>query len=190
MIKYIDELKRIIFINSFERGCFILTSGKTSNFYLDVKQTTLDPKGSMLISLLLIKKIIENNIQSIGGPIIGADPIIGSVITLNRLKNCRNTRGFMVRKEEKKHGKNKLIEGRIKEYDRVMVVDDVSTTGKSLYKAIYAVERIGCEVIKVVSVVDRNEGGRGLFKNLGYDYEPLVKIEDIFELEKEYNNGK
>lgn len=176
-----NDLLEFVFKHSFQRGQFKLTSGKFSDFYLDMKQTTLDSEGSFLIAKLLVDKVVENKADSIGGLMIGADPIIGSVITLGFLQDC-HIRGFIVRKVEKSHGLNKLIEGKIRENDQVIIIDDVATTGSSLYKAVQAVEALNCKVVKILPIVDRNEGGRELFKN--YDYDPLIKIEEIFNLEK------
>jgi len=179
---YKTELLQFVFKHSFQRGKFQLASGKFSDFYLDIKQTTLDPKGSLLITNLLIQKVIESKAHSIGGLMIGADPIIGSVITLGFLQNYY-IRGFIVRKQEKEHGLNKLIEGKIRERDRVLIVEDVATTGSSAYKAVQAAEELNCKVVKVIPIVDRNEGGRDFFNNKGYDYDPIIKIEEIFNLE-------
>lgn len=179
---YKNDLLKFVFKHSFQRGKFQLTSGKFSDFYLDMKQTTLDPKGSLLVAELLVHEVIENRVDSIGGLMIGADPIIGSVITFGFLQDY-HIRGFIVRKQEKEHGLNKLIEGKIKENERVIIIDDVSTTGSSLYKAVQAVEDLNCKVIKVIPIVDRDEGGRDFFNNKGYDYDPLINIEEIFNLE-------
>lgn len=176
-----NDLLKFIFRNSFKRGEFKLSSGKISNFYLDVKQTTLDPKGSLLIANLLVKKVIECMADSIGGLMIGADPIVGSVITLGFLQDYY-IRGFIVRKIEKEYGLKRRIEGKIREKDNVLIVEDVATTGSSTFRAVHVVEELGCKVVKIIPVVDRNEGARELFKN--YDYDPLIKIEEIFELER------
>lgn len=179
---YKNDLLKFVFKHSFKRGKFKLTSGKFSDFYLDMKQTTLDPEGSLLIAELLVNKVLKSKADSIGGLMIGADPIIGSVITFGFLQDY-HIRGFIVRKQEKEHGLNKLIEGKIREDDRVIIVDDVSTTGSSLYQAVQAAEDLNCKVVKVIPIVDRNEGGRDFFNNKGYDYDPLIKIEEIFNLE-------
>jgi len=180
---YKEDILQFVFKHSFQRGKFKLTSGKFSDFYLDMKQTTLDPEGSLLIAKLLIHKVVECKADSIGGLMIGADPIIGSVITLGFLQDY-HIRGFIVRKQEKKHGLHKLIEGKIRKKDRVLIVEDVATTGSSAYKAVQAAEEFNCKVVKVVPIIDRNEGGRDFFNNKGYDYDPLIKIEEIFNLEK------
>ena len=180
---YKEDILQFVFKHSFQRGKFKLTSGKFSDFYLDMKQTTLDPEGSLLIAKLLIHKVVECKADSIGGLMIGADPIIGSVITLGFLQDY-HIRGFIVRKQEKKHGLHKLIEGKIRKKDRVLIVEDVATTGSSAYKAVQAAEEFNCKVVKVVPIIDRNEGGRDFFNNNGYDYYPLIKIEEIFNLEK------
>lgn len=97
---------------------------------------------------------------------------------------------FIVRKEEKPHGKHKLIEGRIEKNDRVIIIDDVITTGHSAYEAVNAVEEMNCKVVKVIPIVDRNEGGKEFFEGKGYKYDPIINIEDIFRLEREMNIQK
>jgi len=172
------DLLKIIVKQSLKRGEFKLTSGKISNYYLDVKKVTLDPQGSALLAEILSQKIIKNKVDSIGGPMIGADPIVGSVITYGFLRDFF-IRGFIVRNEAKLYGLHKLIEGNIREKDRVIIVDDVSTTGSSLYRGVKAVEDIDCKVVKVIPIVDRNEGGRQFFTEKGYDYDPIINVEDI-----------
>jgi orotate phosphoribosyltransferase len=178
-----DALLEVVFHSSFQRGRFDLSSGKKSDFYLDGKQTTLTGKGLLLIAEVLLEEAMNSEVDSIGGLAVGADPIIGSVLALSAIKGYP-LRGFMVRKRRKPHGSQKIVEGPIRKGDRVIIIDDVITTGGSSYKAIKAVEDLGCEVVKIISLVDRNEGGRQRFERMGYDYRPLITIEDIFRLEK------
>ena len=178
-----DALLKVIFHSSFKRGKFKLSSGRESDFYLDAKQTTLIGKGSLLVAEMLLDEVISADVDAIGGPTIGADPMIGSVLTLSAIK-AHPLRGFIVRKEVKEHGTQKRIEGPIKKGDRVIIVEDVITTGASAYKAVKAVEDLQCEVAKVIPLVDRDEGGRAFFQKKGYDYCPLITMEDIVAFEK------
>jgi len=179
-----DALLKVVFHSSFQRGRFKLSSGRESDFYLDAKQTTLVGESSLLVAEILLDEVINSKIDSIGGLAIGADPIIGSVLPVSALKGYP-LRGFIVRKEGPKgHGLRRLIEGAIKEGDRVIIVDDVITTGASAYEAVKAVEKIQCKVVKVIPLIDRNEGGRELFEMKGYDYSPLITIEEIVKFEK------
>ena len=179
-----DALLKLVFHACFKRGRFKLSSGKESDFYLDAKQITLVAEGSLLVAEILADEVIKAEIDSIGGLALGADPIVGSVLPVSAQKG-HPLRGFIVRKEgQKGHGTQRLIEGAIREGDRVIIVDDVITTGSSAYRAVEAVEQIQCKVVKVVPIIDRNEGGREFFENKGYDYSPVITIEEIFRFEK------
>jgi orotate phosphoribosyltransferase len=178
-----DALLKVLFHASFKRGKFRLSSGRESDFYLDAKQTTLRSEGSLLVAEMLLDEALNADIDAIGGLTIGADPIIGSVLTLSAVK-AHALRGFIVRKEVKEHGTQRLIEGPIKKGDRVIIIEDVVTTGASAYKAVRAVEDVPCEVVKVIPLVDRDEGSRGFFEKKGYDYSPLITMEDIVGFEK------
>ena len=169
-----------VFKHSFLRGRFELSSGRTSNFYLDAKQTTMDPVGSLLVAQAYLEKARACEADAIGGLMIGADPIVGAVVCLSGQQGCP-IRGFIVRKKVKDHGRQRRIEGKIQENDRVIIIDDVVTTGGSAMEAVKAVEAQGCTVVKVVPLIDRNEGGRQCFKD--YDYDPIISIDQIFERE-------
>jgi orotate phosphoribosyltransferase len=178
-----DALLKVLFHASFKRGKFMLSSGRESDFYLDAKQTTLVGEGSLLVAEVLLDEVINARIDAIGGLTIGADPIIGSILTLSAMKGLP-LRGFIVRKETKEHGTQKLIEGPIKQGDRVIIVEDVMTTGASAYRAVKAVEDIQCKVVKVIPLVDRDEGGREFFQMKGYDCCPLITMKEIVKFEK------
>lgn len=169
-----------VFKHAFLRGRFELSSGKISDFYLDAKQATMDPAGALLVAEAYLEKARACEADAIGGLMIGADPIVGAVVCLSGLRGYP-IRGFIVRKKVKGHGRQRRIEGKIQQGDRVIVIDDVVTTGGSAMEAVQAVETQGGKVIKVVPLIDRNEGGRQCFKD--YDYDPIIMIEDIFERE-------
>jgi len=158
---YLARLKRRLREKSLFRGEVKLSSGKTSNYYLDCRLTTLDPEGSVLAAHAILELLAEKHIraEAIGGMTIGADPVVSAVVALSYLQG-RPLRGFLVRKDRKEHGRQKLIEGLEAAAVRdVVIVDDVCTTGKSTLEAIAAAESEGMRVIAVISLVDREEGG-------------------------------
>ena len=157
---------------------FVLTSGLTSNHYIDGKKTTSDPEGLHCLARLLLENCRREQVESIGGPTIGADPIVGAVASLSFTEG-RPLPLFLVRKEAKKHGTQSQVEGTDIRGKRVIIVEDVITTGGSVLSAIEAVRSAGAEVVKVVAIVDREQGGREAFKQAGIRYEPIFSIRDI-----------
>jgi orotate phosphoribosyltransferase len=161
------ELRELIHRKSFRTGEFTLSSGKKSSYYLDCRTTTLDPRGAYLIARLILDRIRSEKIQAdaIGGLTMGADPIATAVAVVSGLES-NPIPAFIVRKETKSHGTQRSIEG----YDgkpgsRVIVVDDVCTTGDSILKAAEKAEEAGYEVVASFCVVDREEGGTELIAN-------------------------
>ena len=150
-----------------------MSSGKISNFYIDVRKVSLSPKGVYLISQLVFGLIKNEAIQAIGGPTLGADPMVSGVCLLAH-KAKKKLKGFLIRKSPKKHGRQKLIEGQeLKAGMKVVVVDDVATSGGSLIKAIEVLKKAKVKVAKAVVVVDREEGAAENLKRLNC---PLVSL--------------
>lgn len=159
---------------AFKFGDFTLSSGKKSDFYVDCRKVTLHPQGAKLIGKLVLEKIQGLNVNAVGGLTMGADPIIGAVITLGDLP------GFIVRKKAKEHGTRQRIEGILQPGWRVLIVEDVATTGGSALEAIQAAEEAGAKVVKVISVVDREEGARAALQD--YSFDPIFKKSDLLSL--------
>jgi orotate phosphoribosyltransferase len=158
------QLRDIIRQKSLRIGDFTLSSGKKSSYYLDCRMTTLDPKGAFLIGRLILDRIRRQKIQAdaIGGLTMGADPIATAVAVVSAIEG-RPLPAFIVRKETKDHGTQRSIEGWDgKPGSRVIVVDDVCTTGDSILKAADRAEEAGYEVVAAFCVVDREEGGTEL----------------------------
>ena len=173
------RLGEILREKSILRGEFKLASGKTSDYYIDGRLTTLDSEGLSIIGKIFLDEILKDpGVSAVGGPTMGADPIVGSVLTHCGLKDI-TLNGFLVRKEEKQHGTGKLVEGTLKEGDNVAVVEDVVTTGGSVLKAISAIESSGARVSKVLVIVDREEGAELKFSELGYDFYSIFKISEL-----------
>jgi len=181
-----DKLKRLLAEKSFKysrEAIFPLASGGVSQFYIDCKMTTLLSHGAALIGEVLFDMIEPLHIAGIGGLTLGADPIALATSVIAGQKEITLI-SFVVRKEPKKHGLMKWIEGGISVGDRVVILDDVITTGGSAIKAIRKAEESGLKIVKVIVLVDREEGGRENIKKIGY------QVESIFtksELWTEYN---
>lgn len=159
-------------------GDFTLASGQKSRYYLDGKQVTLHSVGLRLISLGLLDLLAEVHFDAIGGMSIGADPIIGGVLAAAG-ESGRDLAGFLVRKEAKGHGTKRFIEGPVQPGTRVVIVDDVVTTGGSSLQAIERVQEFGCEVVHVVAIIDRLQGGAEAFGKLALPFSPLLTIRDL-----------
>lgn len=158
----------------------VLTSGRTSTYYIDAKMTTLDPRGAFLTAQLLLEVLKPYDIDAIGGFTLGADPIVSAVAVLSA-ETKRPLPAFIVRKEAKKHGERKMIEGPFKPGWRVAVVDDVVTTGGSTLKACKAVEEEGGQVVLTLALVDRLEGGRENLEKRGYTFISLLTRDDLLK---------
>lgn len=177
-----ERLKQILKEKSYEKGDFLLSSGKRSSYYLDCKQTTLDPEGAYLCGKVFFQMIQEakKGVEAIGGPTLGADPIVAAVAVVSYLEG-HPLRAFIVRKEPKGHGKGLWIEGDkgLRKGMKVAVVEDVVTTGASILRAIEVCEAFGLEVVQVLALVDREEGGREALKAKGYDLEAVFRSKDL-----------
>jgi orotate phosphoribosyltransferase len=174
-----ERLKLILKENSILRGKYKLSSGKESNYYIDARLTTLHPEGVYLVGKIFLDDILKDSgIKAVGGPTMGADPIVGSILSLSHQIGCP-LGGFLVRKEEKQHGTGKIIEGNLRQGDSVAIVEDVATTGGSILKAIEAAEDAGAIVKKVLVIVDREEGARKRLEERGYGFFSIFTIGEL-----------
>lgn len=166
-----QRLRQLLLDKSYRQGTFTLTSGRTSDFYIDGKQTTLDAEGAYLCGRLLFELIgaHPDPIGAVGGMTLGADPLVTAVAVVSYLEN-QPIPAFIVRKEAKGHGTGNAIEGKhnLSPGCRVALVEDVVTTGGTLLKVIDTVEQAGFTVGLVVTVVDREEGGAAALADQGY----------------------
>lgn len=174
LIKEIQE-KSILF------GNFRLAHAGKKDFYINAKTLTHDADSLWLIGKIIYKKIKNLKVDAIGGMEIGSIPI-STVVSMNSLKNGKISL-FTVRKKAKSHGTKRDFEGTLNKGDRVVVIDDVVSTGNSIVEAIERIKKQGVKVVKVISVVDRELGGREAIEKCGCEYEPLLTIEDL-EIDK------
>jgi orotate phosphoribosyltransferase len=149
-----EELLRLLAEKSFRLGTFRLSSGGTSDYYIDCRTATLDARGSKLTGQVFWEEINARNwqAQAIGGLTMGADPIVVAVSVVSGALH-----GFLVRKAEKQHGTGQRVEGFREKGARVVIVDDVCTTGASTVQAIEAAREFGFEVVGVMCLVEREE---------------------------------
>jgi orotate phosphoribosyltransferase len=175
-----QALVSLLATRSARRGSFILASGKHSSLYIDARLTTMSPEGLSLIGPLGLDAIRNAHwaADSVGGLTLGADPI-AYAISYASAHAGSPIRAFTVRKEAKAHGTGKLIEGPFSPADRVVIVEDVITTGSSAARAVEAVRAAGGTVLGVLALVDRCEGGRESLEQLGLSVVSLVTAADI-----------
>jgi len=157
-----ERLGEIILDRSFkysDNPPFTLASGRQSNYYFNCKPTTLDPEGMNLIGAIIFDMVKNSNITAAGGLTLGADPIANSLAVISYQKG-KPIKAFIVRKDVKDHGTKSAIEGNVKAGERVLIIDDVITTGGSTITAIEQANKAGLIVEGVITLIDREEGGR------------------------------
>lgn len=179
-MRNIDTLKQLLVARSVRTGSFTLASGKSSNIYIDARLTTLSPEGMILIGSIGLSRIGVQGWRpdSIGGLTMGADPI-AFAIARTSADGSNPLRAFTVRKEPKFHGAANLIEGPFRPTDNVVIIEDVITTGKSAIRAIDAIENAGGRVLGVLTLVDREDGGREAIQARGHGVISLTTITEL-----------
>lgn len=179
----IEQMKaelRHLTLGAVKRGSVRLSSGIVSDFYFDGRQVTLLPEGAYYIARIMGEMLNDVEYEGIGGPTMGADPIVGALCYyLFTVKN-KNVSGFIVRKEAKAHGLGKMVEGpELKPGAKVVMVEDVVTSGGSILKAAKAVEEGGSQVVKMLALLDREEGAGEALAKEGYDFEAIYTRSDL-----------
>ena len=162
-------------------GEFKLSAGGAGTYYFDGRLITLDPEGAYHVAKAILPILKECGAEALAGPTLGADPIVSAVALTSHVEG-NPVPGLIVRKEAKKHGGQRAIEGPLVEGSRVAVVDDACTSGASLFHAIEAVEAAGCHVVKVIAILDRHEGGSDELRRRGYDFVALLEANERGEI--------
>lgn len=178
-----ERLREIIAEHSllFREEGFLLASGQRSPYYFDLKRTTLSmPRALLMASRIIFEKIaaLPEPIDAIGGLTSGADSLVIAVSQV-ALGTGRNLPGFFVRDEQKTHGTERDIEGTVEDGMRVVILDDVITTGNSVLRAIDPSEKRGATVVQVYVLVDREEGGLENLRARGYSVEPIFTFSEL-----------
>ena len=182
-----SQLARLVRKLSYREGDFLLASGKRSTFYIDLKATTLHPEGASLIGRLAVAKVKDSGlmIAGVGGLTLGADPL-ATAVSLAAWQESVFWPAFIVRKDAKDHGTSRYIEGveNLPSGARLLVLEDVVTTGGSSLKAAERLRESGFNPVAVLAVVDREDGGAHAIIHAGMEFLSLLTLSDVQELER------
>ena len=179
--KMTDRMRLFAIINerSFRRGHFVLASGQTSNYYLDLKPTMFHPEGADLTARMIFERIKDLAVDYVGGLEMGAVPLVATVTAASQ-QGGRPIFGFFVRKAIKDHGTKRRIEagGDMKD-KRVVILEDVTTTGVSAMEAVKVVQQEGANVVLVLSVVDRQQGAAAAYAEQNIPFDALFTANEF-----------
>ena len=159
-------------------GDFTLSSGKKATYYVDMRKLTLDHRAAPAIGRLVLDLVRDLEVDAVGGLTLGADPIANAVLHASVAAGTP-VDAFVVRKEAKKHGMQRRIEGTDVEGKKVLVVEDTTTTGNSPLTAVAAAKEAGAIVVGVATVVDRATGAKDVIEAEGVEYRSLLGLEDL-----------
>lgn len=176
-----SELTRLLCEKSFQyndQPVFRLASGGTSQYYVNCKPVTLSPRGLYLVGHLVFESIRDKGVAAVGGMTFGADPIAVAAAFVSELRSAP-VKAFSIRKTQKDHGIVKWIEGDLAPNDRVAIVEDVVTTGGSTIKAIERARAEGLDIVSVVTLIDRQEGGMENIRKLVPDVSAIITREEL-----------
>ena len=183
MLELKKRLARLLVEKSYREGDFTLASGRKSDYYFDCRVTALHPEGSWLIGTLFNMLLAQTPVKGVGGMTLGADPLVSATTVISH-EMGRPLAGLLVRKEAKGHGTGQFVEGlgNFEPGDPVAMVEDVVTTGGSLLKACTRVRDAGLRIVTVCAILDREEGGRAILKDAGFDLRALFTRRELVEL--------
>lgn len=177
------RLARLLMTLSYREGEVTLTSGRKSDYYFDCKQTALHPEGSWLIGMCFLDLLKEyREVRGVGGMTLGADPLVSSVTVLSHVEG-QSLPGFIIRKKSKGHGTNQYLEG-LQNFEpgmKVALLEDVVTTGGTLVTAAERVRDAGLEIAAVLTVLDREEGGRENLAQAGLELDAIFTRAQLLE---------
>ncbi|NPV63769.1 MAG: orotate phosphoribosyltransferase [Methanotrichaceae archaeon] len=173
-----DRLLELLKTRALELRQVTLSSGRTSNYYIDCKRVTLSSEGAYLAARIFLD-MIAPEAEAVGGLTLGADPLVAAIAALSHIEG-RNLQGLIVRKEPKKHGTMSYVEGpTLKKGAKVAVIEDVVTSGASILRAIERIEAAGYRPVQALAIFDRQEGGREALQDKGYRLQSIYTREDL-----------
>ncbi|NOT34184.1 MAG: orotate phosphoribosyltransferase [Candidatus Eisenbacteria bacterium] len=178
-----DQLRQMLLDRSMKFGEFVLSSGATSNYYIDVRKTSLHPGGLKMIARLLWERLKDDDITAVGGLTMGADPLVAGVM-LYSAEQGRPLEGFLVRSTAKDHGMRGQVEGNLAGHKRVAILDDVITSGESALIAAEAAESYRAQVVRVLAVVDREQGATQIFQQRNLPFQALYSIGELLPAQR------
>ena len=173
-----DRLLDLLCEFAYREGDFVLSSGQQSSYYINCKPVTLHPEGALATGKLLLS-MLSADVDAVAGLTLGADPIVTAVSVVSALGD-RPIPALIVRKEAKGHGTMAYIEGpTLSEGANVVVLEDVVTTGKSAVQAVERLRGAGYKVDRILSLIDREQGGAEFYRSVGLDFEAVFTIKDL-----------
>jgi orotate phosphoribosyltransferase len=173
-----DRLLDLLCEFAYREGDFVLSSGQQSSYYINCKPVTLHPEGALATGRLLFS-MLSADVDAVAGLTLGADPIVTAVSVVSALGD-RPIPALIVRKEAKGHGTMAYIEGpTLSEGANVVVLEDVVTTGKSAMQAVERLRGAGYKVDRILSLIDREQGGAEFYRSVGLDFEAVFTIKDL-----------
>ncbi|HNY50236.1 MAG TPA: orotate phosphoribosyltransferase [Smithella sp.] len=184
-----ERLGEIILEKSFkysEDPPFTLASGRQSNYYFNCKPTTLDPEGMNLIGAIIFDLVKDTDITAAGGLTLGADPIANALAVISYQKG-KPVKSFIVRKDVKDHGTKSAIEGNVRPGEKIAIIDDVITTGGSTIAAIEQARKSGLDIEMVITLIDREEGGRENILKYVDNVKSILTRTDVMKLREKQN---
>jgi orotate phosphoribosyltransferase len=178
-----DRLRQMLLDRSMRFGEFVLSSGATSNYYIDVRKTSLHAEGLKMISRMFYEVLLPEKVTAVGGLTLGADPLVAGLMLFSA-EQGHALEGFLVRRSTKDHGLRGQVEGNLAGHRRVAILDDVITSGESALIAAEAAESYKAEVARVLAVVDREQGASQIFQQRGYPFTALFSIGELLPAER------
>ena len=173
-----DRLLDLLCEFAYKEGDFVLSSGQQSSYYINCKPVTLHPEGALATGKLLLS-MLSADVDAVAGLTLGADPMVTAVSVVSALGD-RPIPALIVRKEAKGHGTMAYIEGpTLSEGANVVVLEDVVTTGKSAMQAVERLRGAGYKVDRILSLIDREQGGAEFYRSVGLDFEAVFTIKDL-----------
>jgi orotate phosphoribosyltransferase len=178
--EYRKKLFQLLLRDAYRKEKVTLSSGKQSSYYIDARTVTLNPEGAFYVASIILSMVKDKtDIKAIGGPTIGADPIVGAIAALSFQQGLA-LKTFIIRKTPKAHGRCKQIEGPdIEPGSSVVIIDDVATSGSSLIDSVNILKQANVKVKEAIVIVDREEGAEEKFLALGVGFKAIFKIKDF-----------
>jgi len=189
--KNLDELREkllhLLATEAYQEGDFTLSSGQKSSYYINGKPVSLSAGGALAIGQLFFSRL-PSDTQAVAGLTLGADPLVSAVTVVSAYEN-RPVSGIIVRKQPKGHGTNAYLEGKnLPPQGKVVVLEDVVTTGNSALFAVEQLQKAGYEVTQILAIVDREQGGKELYQKRGIQFQALFSIHDVQSYAKKLNS--
>jgi len=176
-----EKLRQVLLKEAFFKEKITLSSGKQSDYYIDARRVTLSPAGAYLCAQIILEMVSQDNIDAIGGPTLGADPIAGAIAALS-YQTPKPVNTFIIRKAPKPYGKQQQIEGPLLKPDsRIVLFDDVATTGKAFLQSIDVLKTLGITPVYAVCIVDRQAGAREALEKVNCRLISIFTSEDFLK---------